>query len=212
MKKIAILIIVLLITFPANSGTIEGFIYRKPASPDPPGGINRYSGRTSIHSGHIANANIALVYLTSSSKLKSEKPTKRPKMEQVNQQFRPWLLPVIAGTTVDFPNSDPIFHNVFSYSKPKKFDLGRYGQGESKSVTFDEPGLVKVFCEIHKNMRAYIHVLETPYFSTTDASGYYNINEIPPGEYTLHIWQENLPPHTEKVKIGESDTLQVNLR
>ena len=80
------------------------------------------------------------------------------------------------GTTVSFPNFDPFFHNVFSYSKPKKFDLGRYAQGKSAEVKFDKPGIVNLFCEIHYSMKAYIHVLATPYFAAEYTIDHLNLD------------------------------------
>ena len=102
-------------------------------------------------------------------------------------------LAVPVGATVEFPNLDPFFHNVFSYSKTKRFDLGRYPAGNSESVTFDKPGIVSIFCEIHYSMRAYVHVLDTPYFAVSDDERHFEIDDVEPGEYVLHVWQENLP-------------------
>src|SRR5438128_221436 len=91
-----------------------------------------------------------------------------PVLAQYGKSFRPLLLPVKVGTAVSFPNKDAFFHNVFSYSKLKRFDLGRYPTGESRSVVFDQVGLVKVFCEIHANMKANILVLDTDTFTMAD--------------------------------------------
>jgi hypothetical protein len=114
-------------------------------------------------------------------------------MAQKDRMFVPSVLAVPVGATVEFPNLDPFFHNVFSYSKPKRFDLGRYPAGDSESVVFDKPGIVSVFCEIHYSMRAYVHVLDTPYFAVTDEERRFEIADVRPGEYVLHVWQENLP-------------------
>jgi plastocyanin len=114
----------------------------------------------------------------------------RARMDQRRETFVPHVLAVMAGTTVDFPNSDPIFHNVFSLSKPQRFDLGRYPQGRSKSIRFDKPGVVRVFCDIHSHMSAFIVVLSHPYFAVTDADGRYRIDGIPPGTYSVAAWYE----------------------
>jgi phosphatidate phosphatase APP1 len=106
---------------------------------------------------------------------------------------------------------DLVFHNVFSYSKTKKFDLGRYGKGESKQVMFNKPGLVKVFCEIHKTMRAYVLVLETPYFTTTDDKGYFIIEDVPDGRYTLHVWQENTEEYTTQTQINDDKFTKIEI-
>lgn len=120
--------------------------------------------------------------------------------------FEPSVLAVPVGTTVEFPNLDPFFHNVFSYSKTKKFDLGRYPKGESQSVTFDKPGIVQIFCEIHYSMRAYVHVVTTPYAAVSNEQGEFYIPNVTRGEYTLHVWQEKLPELTIPLSIVNDST------
>lgn len=112
----------------------------------------------------------------------------RAVIRQVEKQFVPDVLPVMVGTTVDFPNGDAVFHNVFSLSKAKPFDLGIYEQGGSRSVTFDRTGLVKVYCNIHPQMIANVLVLGNPYFATTDHEGRFTIPDAPPGGATLRAW------------------------
>jgi plastocyanin len=101
----------------------------------------------------------------------------RPTLDQRNQTFVPWVLAIPVGTTVDFPNSDSTFHNVFSLSKARRFDLGRYPKGATRSVRFDRPGVVRVFCEIHSHMNAYVGLAHR-YF-TTDEAGRYRIANVP---------------------------------
>lgn len=112
----------------------------------------------------------------------------REAMKQVNKQFVPQVLPIVVGTIVDFPNDDLIFHNVFSYSKTKSFDLGIYKQGKAKSITFDQTGLVKVYCNIHSHMIGYILILSNPFFTVTDVNGNFAIPEVPMGKATLRTW------------------------
>src|SRR5204862_575169 len=100
-------------------------------------------------------------------------------MDQRNETFVPHLLAITAGTTVDFPNSDRIYHNVFSLSKTKSFDLGRYAAGRSKSIQFDRPGIVRVFCDIHSHMNAFILVFNHRFFTVTDTDGRYRIENVP---------------------------------
>jgi plastocyanin len=114
----------------------------------------------------------------------------RARLDQRNQAFVPSVLAVTTGTTVDFPNNDRTYHNVFSLSKGARFDLGRYSRGHSKSVRFDHPGVVRVFCDIHSNMSAFILVFAHRYFATTDAEGRYRIEGVPPGLYTVAVWNE----------------------
>lgn len=114
----------------------------------------------------------------------------RATMDQRNETFVPHLLAITAGTVVDFPNSDRIYHNVFSLSKTKRFDLGRYAVGHSKSVRFDRPGIVRVFCDIHSHMNAFILVFSHRFFGITDEAGRYAIEGVPPGNYTVLAWYE----------------------
>jgi len=128
-------------------------------------------------------------------------PTEPFSMEQRNESFLPHILPIVRGSTVVFPNSDPIYHNVFSLSKTASFDLGRYPSGASRSVRFDEPGVVKVFCHIHSDMSAVILVLDNPYFTTPDAEGSFQFPQLPSGTYTITAWHERARPIRREVVI-----------
>ena len=128
----------------------------------------------------------------------------RARMDQVDQTFVPHVLAVTVGTTVDFPNSDVTFHNVFSLSKTRSFDLGRYSRGRSKSVRFDRPGVVQVFCDIHSHMNAYILVFAHRFFAVTDGAGRYAIGHVPPGSYTLVAWHEGEVRESRAVVVPES--------
>jgi plastocyanin len=112
------------------------------------------------------------------------------RMEQVNRRFSPDLLVVPVGATVSFPNEDPIFHNIFSLSKAKEFDLGTYDKGDSRSITFTKPGVVSVFCHLHPNMEATIVVAPSTYFARVEPSGEYHLPAVPPGEYTVVAWHK----------------------
>jgi plastocyanin len=133
-----------------------------------------------------------------------------PVMAQRDTSFQPHLIIVPAGTTVRFPNEDKFFHNVFSYSKTKRFDLGRYPRGEAKSVTFDETGAVTVLCEIHKWMRAAIVVVENRYFATVDESGSFRIADVPPGKYQLVFWHPERGRKTFDVTVPASGSVRVD--
>lgn len=130
----------------------------------------------------------------------------RARIDQRNESFVPHVLAIVAGTTVDFPNSDVTYHNVFSLSRTKSFDLGRYAAGRSKSVRFDRPGIVRVFCEIHSHMSAFILVFAHRFFAVTDDEGRYRIEGVPPGTYTLAVWNETLQgdPPRRQVTISET--------
>jgi plastocyanin len=112
-------------------------------------------------------------------------------MQQLNRRFTPDLLVVPVGAKVQFPNLDPIFHNIFSLSKPKSFDLGSYDKGDSRSVTFSKAGVVYVYCHLHPNMEATIVVAPNRWYARADASGQYRIPNVPPGHYTVVAWHKS---------------------
>ena len=131
-------------------------------------------------------------------------------MAQARESFTPHVLPIVAGTTVAFPNDDPIFHNVFSLSRTRTFDLGRYQQGASKSVRFDRPGVVQVFCHIHPDMSAVILVLENSYFTMADSAGHFVLENVPPGQYRLVAWHERIRPVVRILQVTAGGTSRIH--
>jgi plastocyanin len=125
----------------------------------------------------------------------------RARLDQRDQTFVPYVLAISAGTSVDFPNNDRTYHNVFSLSKAARFDLGRYGKGQSKSVRFDRPGVVRVFCDIHSHMSAFILVFAHHYFATTGADGSYRITDVPAGTYSLAVWNDGQVRETRSITV-----------
>jgi plastocyanin len=128
----------------------------------------------------------------------------RAQMNQKNETFVPHILAIVAGTTVDFPNNDQTYHNVFSYSKTQSFNLGRYAAGRSKSVKFDRPGIVRVFCDIHSHMSAFILVFTHRFFAITDDDGRYRLDGVPAGSYNIVAWNEAVRSDTQKVVVPEA--------
>lgn len=198
---------------PAFAGTaVRGVVLRAPAPAARVDGPSRYRERVASHDDAPAESapdcrcdpgRFAVVQLTGTS-LPAPKPTPQPPvMAQKDRMFVPSVLAIPVGGAVQFPNLDPFFHNVFSYSKTRSFDLGRYPEGKSETIVFDKPGIVPIFCEIHYSMRAYIHVVETPYFAVTDAERRFEIADVAPGEYVLRVWQENLPEIRQPVSVRD---------
>lgn len=136
----------------------------------------------------------------------------RPRLTQQDTAFRPALLVVPVGARVEFPNADPFFHNVFSYSPIKRFDLGRYPRGESRTVTFDRPGVAKVYCEIHQWMRAAVVVVENPFHAQVGADGRFRIAGVPPGRYRLTVWDVDRGERTVEVTVPAAQVARVNVR
>jgi plastocyanin len=134
-----------------------------------------------------------------------------PSVRQINETFVPHVLPIMTGTTVEFPNGDPFFHNVFSLSSTKNFDLGRYPQGQIRTVRFDKPGIVKVFCHIHSNMSAVILVFNHPFFTVPDSRGQFFLPAVPAGSYTLVGWHERLKTVKRPVTVKAEETLAVDV-
>jgi plastocyanin len=131
----------------------------------------------------------AVVWLEGSSVPESER---QPVLDQRNLQFWPQVLAVRVGTTVKLPNSDRVFHNVFSFRDGKQFDLGLYPVGAVKHVRFDRPGVSRLFCNIHPKMAAYVVAVDSPYYATSDESGAFTI-AAPPGTYKYHAWRAGGP-------------------
>lgn len=126
---------------------------------------------------------------------------------QKNKNFDPHLLVIPVGSQVEFPNRDPFFHNVFSLFEGKRFDLGLYESGTTRSLRFDRPGISYLFCNIHSEMSAVIIALETPHYATSDRAGEITIPNVPPGRYTLRVWKEGVSAATLK---GLSRTVVVS--
>ena len=141
-----------------------------------------------------------------------EKPVQvvTERVTQKDAMFSPHVLPVVVGTTVQWPNNDTIFHNVFSVSEPRSFDLELYKAPEIKSVTFDKPGRVDIFCSIHTRMSCVVLVLENPYFAATNEKGGYRISNVPPGTYKLKAWHERLPSQTREITVPETGEVKID--
>lgn len=153
-----------------------------------------------------------VVYLeTAPREAFEEREPTRPVMDQRNETFVPHVLAVMAGTVVDFPNSDKTFHNVFSLSRAKRFDLGRYAAGRSKAVRFDRPGVVRVFCDIHSHMTAFVLVFSHPFFAVTEPDGRFRLGNVPAGTYTVIGWYEGEPRTSRPVTVQAGSFVDLEL-
>jgi plastocyanin len=135
----------------------------------------------------------------------------RAVMDQKNETFVPHVVAVMTGSLVDFPNNDKTFHNVFSLSKTKRFDLGRYAAGHSKAVRFDRPGVVRVFCDIHSHMSAFILVFNHRFFDVTEPDGRFRLESVPPGTYTVVGWYEGEARLTRTVTVPPGTAVELEL-
>jgi plastocyanin len=126
-----------------------------------------------------------------------------PRLVQKNKTFQPHILVVPAGSTVEFPNEDPFFHNVFSLFEGKRFDLGLYEAGTSRKVRFDRAGISYIFCNIHPDMSAVVITITTPLFAISNSEGQLGIASVPYGRYLLHVWSEGMGPEVEQPLISE---------
>lgn len=208
------LLLFCILNFEANAGAIHGIV--RAESPEPPGGATASSAYESRKFKFAERINYAelkdfVVYI---DQIPAEKPAPPSKPVQIVTQkdatFKPHVLPLLVGTTVEWPNQDEIFHNVFSDSPSKQFDLGFY-KGEVKAVKFDKPGRIDVFCSIHTKMHCILLILENPHFAAADDKGRYAITNVPPGTYQVKAWHERLPSVTRTVTVPATGAVKVDL-
>jgi plastocyanin len=140
-----------------------------------------------------------------------EREPGRAVMDQRNETFVPHVLAVMVGTVVDFPNSDRTYHNVFSLSRARRFDLGRYAAGKSRAVRMDRPGVVRVFCDIHSHMNAFILVFNHPFFKVTAAEGRFEMPAVPAGTYTIVGWYEGEVRASGSVAVPPGGWAEIDL-
>ena len=167
-----------------------------------------------VSKGGIVSTNppLAVVYLEGTFPKPSPAPVAQ--MVQKDLAFVPMLLPVQVGTKVEFPNQDDTYHNIFSYSAPKRFDLGRYRADELPVPfqIFDVPGLETLRCDIHEHMRGLILVLDTPYFVLSGTDGVFRLTGLPPGRYTLKAWINSKTTLERPVELRDGSVTQVDFQ
>jgi plastocyanin len=137
-------------------------------------------------------------------------PQRLAVMEQKALRFVPHVLAVQAGTTVEFPNHDPLSHNVFSISEPKRFNLGLYANGVTRRLIFDKPGVVELLCNVHLEMSGYIVVVKNPFFASPDVNGTYRISDVPAGRHRLRYWREDAGAAERSVDVPSTSSVTVD--
>jgi plastocyanin len=171
-----------------------------------PPGASTNGVRGTVHAGNRPQAD-AVVWLD----VRDAAPARSAHavLDQRNLTFEPHVLAIQVGTTVELPNHDRVFHNVFSFHDGKRFDLGLYPVGSSRRLMFDRPGLSRVFCNIHPGMAAYVLAVETPYFAVSDAQGRFSIPSIPIGTYTYHAWRAGVETISGSVTVDPETPLDL---
>jgi plastocyanin len=196
-----------------SQGTLSGQvrIERMIAGPPPRPDV---AGSGSSEKGEPAARQHAVVYLETAPQPAFEETRQlRATIRQQDETFVPHVIAVRVGTVVDFPNLDPFYHNVFSLSKARRFDLGRYGKGRSKSVRFDEPGIVRIFCDIHTHMSAFVLVFAHRFFAVTDEEGNYRIEQVPQGTYSVVAWYEGISQESRTATVPrEGGSVRLDFR
>ena len=164
-------------------------------------GASDVRGQVKLSSGRVAKD--AVVYLEGSER---PRPLRHFVVDQRDRMFVPHVSVVTIGTTVDFPNNDSVFHNVFAEYQAKRFDLGMYPRGSVKHQTFNKPGLVALMCSVHSEMGAFIQVVDTPYYAIADRNGQFTIKDVPAGTYVLKVWHESGEADSQTVTVRDSNS------
>jgi hypothetical protein len=164
-------------------------------------------GQIVVRSAHD-NRN-AVVYIDKIPGRTFAPPPEPATLDQVNLRFEPHVMAILVGTTVRFPNSDEIRHNVFSPGPPR-FDLGTYPQNQTKYHKFDKSGTWPMLCNVHAEMSAYVIVTDTPYFATTGPDGKFILKDVPPGKYTLQVWHEKAKPTSLQIEVDAGPTVNLS--
>jgi len=138
-------------------------------------------------------------------------PAKRAELRQEHETFIPHTVAITRGSSVDFPNGDPFFHNVFSLSRAANFNLGRYERGQSRAREFAKAGTIKVYCDIHSHMSATVLVFDHPYFTIPELDGSFELPAVPAGQYTIVGWHERVGERAERIRVEAGKAASIEL-
>lgn len=217
-RPVLIAALVAALATPASAGVIRGTVRVATTIAASSGGGNPYPGRANAMAqaggfarGQVEDAVVFVEKLPPGVDSTLAAAASRPRLVQKNQTFTPRVIAVAAGETVEFPNQDPIYHNVFSPSPVRRFDLGKYGRGKSRLVAFPRPGVVNVFCDIHSNMEAYVLVLPHRAFARPGENGRFQLPDLPPGRYVVSAWHPDFREQRREVRIPEEGDASVDL-
>jgi plastocyanin len=192
----------------AITGTV--LIKKKLTKPSVTASVSVYQRGTAVKLGKDAEQDPityersrVVIYLEGPVPAVQNPGTPATQIRQLDRRFLPDMVVVPVGSTVSFPNMDPIFHNIYSLSKPKSFDLGSYDKGETRKVTFPKPGIVEIYCHLHPNMAATVVVVPNRWYARPDSNGQYRISDVPPGQYTVVAWHKTAGFFRKNVVIGD---------
>lgn len=218
-SRVALVALLCAVPHTVSAGVIRGTLHVPATPPLAPASMNAYPGHANSMPGMGATAHglvtDAIVYVdrvpAPAESALAALTTKMPKLAQRDQAFAPRVLPIAVGTRVDFPNMDPVYHNVFSLSPVRRFDLGKYPRGNSRQILFEKTGLVKVYCDIHSSMEAFVLVLPHHGFTQPSSSGDFALPDLPAGRYVVHAWQPDLGDVSATVDIPATGDVTANL-
>lgn len=219
MSRTLVTVALLLLPFAASSaqnpetGSITGEVKLKPSAGGAALPSTAYPTRAvGPRSTHPIPETTNVVVFLKDAPFRGVVSPRRAEIRQEHETFVPHVVALTRGSSLDFPNDDPIYHNVFSLSSGSSFNLGRYPKGESRSRTFAKTGVAKVYCQIHSHMSATIMVFDHPYFTIPQAAGSFELANVPPGDYTLVGWHERVGERTQPVRVERGKATQVIIR
>jgi plastocyanin len=190
-------------------GRIEGYVRLTSASVRPVASGVYPSRRVSAPVAHVAPEMNNVVVFIKNAPSRERLPQMKATIAQKDESFVPRVVAITTGSSVEFPNFDPYFHNVFSLSRVASFDLGRFPRGDSRTRKFNSSGLVKVYCQIHSHMSASILVFDHDYFQIPDATGSFALNEVPTGNYELSAWHERIGESVRQIRVEPGQRTRV---